>query len=1693
MKRIKINLKGFLNGAALAVLGGAQILFQPLAQAEISGADMITYVKSPVVTTKSAPPKVMLTMAKDHLYWFKAYNDFTDLTGDGIIETTYKDTFQYYGYFDPDKCYSYEEQSFPAKGNVKLFVPKAFAAGTNGHYCDSVAGEWSGNFLNWASMTRMDIVRKLLYGGRRIEDKETHTILERTYLPTDAHSFAKYYNDDDIAKLTPFTEISSGDDFNDGLTICNTTTPPNSGNSQGLNTQNNPPLMRIVKGNYSLWAAGERYQCEYDGDHGGDRGQNSNTAESGIPAGDDSPNKSLGLTDLTSGFGPDYNVYILTCVPGLIGSENNENCQQYPKAGTVAKPTGLLQQYGEQEAIHFGLMTGSYEKNISGGVLRSNIGPLDDELDLETGVFKADPNSALPSVGVIRTLDKIRLYGYRYGNDNAGVYFGSGSGDDCPFQLDSITEGTCNSWGNPISEIYMEALRYFGALQPTPAFQSNDANFVGGLDEAVWEDCLDSDSACAPLNIIAFNTSVNSYDGDQTGGITDLPGASDPVSLTDTVGAGEGIHGKEFFIGRNGSDDDEFCNAKTISSLGNAIGICPEAPTLFGSYHMAGMAHYARTNDIRSDLDGTQSVSTYAVQLATNVPQIRVPVSADKNVTILPAYRLLTANGEPRTGGGSLVDFKVVQPHTEVSKANCPDISKGCKGDKATGTGIYDAQFYVNWEDSEQGGDFDQDMWGIITYRLDTNNDTIEVATDAIAESTNGQQLFGFVISGTEQDGFHAYSGIEGAKFDDPDPTMPDCNNDPFDNGNLPSTEHVPSDPNQCDVNDDGRSHEFTIGDGSAELLENPLFYAAKWGGFDDINNNDVPDLQEEWDQRDTSGKKVVGGDGIPDNYFFVTNPAALEDALRNVFDAILERASSGTAAAVVANEQTGVGAVYQALYDPVRTDTDGNEAKWAGSVHALFIDSQGLLREDGNGNGTLDDYNTDKVVEIFFDDDDQRTKVRRFSSSEDDVFQPSGSLDFDLRELEPIWNARDQLSSVVNVTTQRNYTTSAASGRHILTWLDSNYDGVVQSSEQIAFDTTTFDSSTFGWLDQPDVATAQELVEYIRGEEKPDSRNRTVDYYGTGTAQVLRLGDIVNSSPVPIASPFEAYDLLTGDAGYFNFRLQYRNRREVVYVGANDGMLHAFNAGFFDASTQTYETTTDAGGTGAAGNPTSHPLGAELWAYVPKNLLPHLQWLKREDYEHVYYVDAQPRLFEAKVFADDADHPGGWGTILVAGFRLGGGTDATGITVDTQADGLGNNNDDNDDTDDVKTKSAYVVMDVTNPEKPPEVLAELTPPNLQFTTSFPTVVPVATPNGDSPNKWYLVFGSGPDNLGDVTSSQNARLYGYDLGELVAGDADNGIVTAGAFTVDGMNLGPNGAKQFVGDPVVADTDLNLKTEVLYFGTVGDADGDEGKLWRIGIAEQENPGNWTSAAPLLDVDQPFLALPTLALDNDGDIWVVAGTGRFFSNPDKSSVAQQTFYGFRDPNDPFDASSNSSANAGAFVDVTDATVFTDGNVDGVDGVTSYTGLVQEIDQAGGWKRHLDADGIDPAQRNVTRSTLINGIVFSTAFKPSLDLCGAEGNSELLAFAFNTGTTTPSPIFGTESCPSCPDGVFESVPSIDLGFGLASTPSIHVGQPGEGDLPGRVTVVIQKSTGETSTEEAFTGAGLNNAEISWREFFD
>ncbi len=65
--------------------------------------------------------------------------------------------------------------------------------------------------------------------------------------------------------------------------------------------------------------------------------------------------------------------------------------------------------------------------------------------------------------------------------------------------------------------------------------------------------------------------------------------------------------------------------------------------------------------------------------------------------------------------------------------------------------------------------------------------------------------------------------------------------------------------------------------------------------------------------------------------------------------------------------------------------------------------------------------------------------------------------------------------------------------------------------------------------------------------------------------------------------------------------------------------------------------------------------IGDELWGFIPQELLPHLRWLADPSYTHVYYVDLKPKVTDVRIFPNDADHPGGWGTILIGGFRMGG------------------------------------------------------------------------------------------------------------------------------------------------------------------------------------------------------------------------------------------------------------------------------------------------------------------------------------------------------------------------------------------------------------------------------------------------------
>lgn len=145
---------------------------------------------------------------------------------------------------------------------------------------------------------------------------------------------------------------------------------------------------------------------------------------------------------------------------------------------------------------------------------------------------------------------------------------------------------------------------------------------------------------------------------------------------------------------------------------------------------------------------------------------------------------------------------------------------------------------------------------------------------------------------------------------------------------------------------------------------------------------------------------------------------------------------------------------------------------------------------------------------------------------------------------------------------------------------------------------------------------TSKNLVNFLRGDATYETTN------GSNPLFRLRhsaLGDIANGTPAFSGKPPFQYTEST-NAGYSDFVTAQASRTKVVYVAANDGMLHAFNA-----------TT-----------------GKELWAFVPQAVMPNLYKLADKNYSHQYFVDGSPVVADVKV--GDA-----WKTILVGGLNKGG------------------------------------------------------------------------------------------------------------------------------------------------------------------------------------------------------------------------------------------------------------------------------------------------------------------------------------------------------------------------------------------------------------------------------------------------------
>ncbi|MBW1803445.1 MAG: hypothetical protein JRJ85_22285, partial [Deltaproteobacteria bacterium] len=554
-------------------------------------------------------------------------------------------------------------------------------------------------------------------------------------------------------------------------------------------------------------------------------------------------------------------------------------------------------------------------------------------------------------------------------------------------------------------------------------------------------------------------------------------------------------------------------------------------------------------------------------------------------------------------------------------------------------------------------------------------------------------------------------------------------------------------------------------------------------------------------------------------------------------------------------------------------------------------------------------------------------------------------------------------------------------------------------------------------------------------------------------------------------------------DVSYYEYYMAVKDRETMVYVGANDGMLHAFTSWEYSGVTKQY--------TKPSGAPSGESIGDELWAYIPQSLLPHLKWLPHTDYTHVYYVDQKPKIFDAKILDDDthytdADSDDNWGTILLGGMNWGGKE----ICVDDDFDnGSGVT------VSEIRTfYPAYFVLDITDPRNP-RVLWDRSYEDLGMTTSSPAVIKVQ-------DKWFAVFGSGPTDY-DGNSDQKAHIFVVDL---KTGDAYPDLSEFASGTTNGWLFEGNESDAFLNTPVSLDKELNYNVDAVYFGETYEQSGSwKGKIYKVSIpwdwsdtssyVDNPNDGSdpWTLSS-LFTSTRPITAPVALSIDNYDNAWVYVGTGRYMSQADKTDADTQYLFGLVDPffNASYDTAPDdyyhnySNTNELSVSDLFEAdpyVITTAGSVfDGGTYFGTWANLLADAGSHDGWYRTLSTS----KERSITKMTVLGGIVFAPSFIPSDDICGYGGDSKLYGLYYETGTAYYEPVFpdGVESTTLEGDDYEKVLDHMDLGAGRSSSLGIHVGQE-EG-----AKAFIQQSTGTVMETDVDPALNIKSGLINWQE---
>ena len=677
---------------------------------------------------------------------------------------------------------------------------------------------------------------------------------------------------------------------------------------------------------------------------------------------------------------------------------------------------------------------------------------------------------------------------------------------------------------------------------------------------------------------------------------------------------------------------------------------------------------------------------------------------------------------------------------------------------------------------------------------------------------------------------------------------------------------------------------------------------AAKYGGFNDVNGDKQPANMLTWHTNNTT---AAANNLRPDNYFPGNQANLIQSGLQQIFNNVASTSSqSGSGLTVnTSHGLTNVTASTAPYYAPV-------------AGFPAYTTQYTPVTWTGDVMGFIATTTTGSAVSAA-----------------------TGSTP---------WHAQLQLDALTQATNTSSGTTSFGwdTGRRIITWNGSK--GVpfrysqLSSSEQTAVDATGHGS---------------DFVNYLRG----DKSNETKEF----RARTHILGDVVDSAAVLVQGALSASYSESSNPGYTAFAKSVASREPVIYVGANDGMLHAFEGDFQSAS----NTNTVTGG------------GSELFAYIPSMLfngpngtplvdglsaLGNLNGVSTNNFAHHFYVDASPQVADVdfNYISDGTANPtasttatANWHTILVGGLGKGGkgiyALDVTNVpaAVDTSSSST------------VETSQAS------------KVLWEFTEGDMGYSFGAPLIIKTRKYG------WVVAVTSGYDNT-------SGTLAGH--GILYILNAQTGAMLQKIDTGAGSSSAPAGLTQ-----------ATAYTQDVTDGTVDQIYAGDllGNVWRFDLTEGAVvagtvTGNYpvtrfaTLTDPATKKPQPITTAPRVeeSLSSDGLNtlrWVFVGTGKFLDIGDLTDTQQQTMYALRDGSGSTPTTSGLPLTRDSLTALTDLTA----------GITTLT------DSSSGWYYDLtnSAGGTNGGtERIVVAPAAVTGlnIVAWTTVVPSSDPCSLQG---------------------------------------------------------------------------------------------------